>query len=447
MTSCLIDSLSTTDALNEQFSDRVVLESLIAFEVALARAQARLGLIPDRAAEVIAAAGSADCFDPATIARASRQSATISIPFVKAFTARVSAIDASSAAFVHWGATSQDVADTAFILILKQVHAQLGAAHAKLIATVRDLSERHAETPMLGRTLMQPALPITFGLKTAGWFGALTRAWSTVEDAMQRGLVLQLGGASGTLAAFGPHGLVLTDLVARDLGLSNPDAPWHAHRDRLAGVATSHGVYTAVLGKMARDISLLMQHEVGEAFEPGGGSSTMPHKRNPAGCAVALAAATRTPGLVASFLAGMVQEHERAVGGWQAEWSTLAALLQATGSALGAMLGVAQGLRVSEERMRANMDATHGLIFAEKLVMLTTPRLGRDVATDLAREAVEQSHATGRSFREAVAAMPEFRRVLSDEELHGLDQPEQYLGVAEALRQQLLAGSHVRARD
>ena len=189
---------------------------------------------------------------------------------------------------------------------------------------------------MLGRTLLQPAPPITFGLKVAGWVAALVRGWRRVDSSVDAAAVLQFGGASGTLAALGDRGPAVSRALADDLGLRNPEAPWHTDRDRLAALVSACGVYTATLGKIARDISLLMQDEVGEVAERGGGSSTMPHKRNPAGCAVVLAASTRLPGLVAAFLTGMVQEHERGVGGWHAEWPTLAATVQTTGSALAA---------------------------------------------------------------------------------------------------------------
>ena len=244
----------------------------------------------------------------------------------------------ASARFVHFGATSQDVADSAMVLTLRRARAILAADHARLERTLRQLSDRHARTVMLGRTLLQPAPPITFGLKVAGWVAALARGWRRVERRVDEAAVLQFGGASGTLAALGDRGLAVSRALAGELGLARPEAPV-AHAPRSPGRARRRrcGIYTATLGKIARDISLLMQDEVGEVAEPGGGSSTMPHKRNPAACAVVLAAATRLPGLVAAFLTGMVQEHERAVGGWHAEWPTIAAAVQTTGSALAAM--------------------------------------------------------------------------------------------------------------
>ena len=361
---------------------------------------------------------------------------------MQALTARVQAADAASARFVHFGATSQDVADSAMVLTLRRAHTILAADHRRLDSTLRELSDRHARTVMLGRTLLQPAPPITFGLKVAGWAGALGRAWRRVQAAMDDAAVLQFGGAAGTLAALGDRGQVVSSALAGELGLGAPDAPWHTHRDRLAALVTAVGIYTATLGKIARDITLLMQDEVGEAAEPGGGSSTMPHKRNPAACARVLAAATRLPGLVAAFLTGMVQEHERAVGGWHAEWPTIAAAVQATGSALEAMAGVADELAVDADRMRANIERTNGAIFAERAMMLLTPALGKEPANRLVTAALTQSRETGKSFREALMSEPDAASVIPADEFVTIDVPENYLGVAETLRRATRSEPH-----
>jgi 3-carboxy-cis,cis-muconate cycloisomerase len=355
MSARLLASLGTTEEFADLFSDSSVLEALLAFESALARAQACLGLIPQSAAAAISRAAVADGFDAAAIAREARQSATIALPLVNALAARVREIDEPSARFVHWGATSQDAIDTAIVLLLGRAQGILARDHARLAQSLRALSERHAGTVMLARTLLQPAPPITFGLKAAGWYGAVERSWKRLQGAFGEALLLQFGGVAGTLAAYGADGVALAGQVAKELRLPVSGAPWHTHRDRLAALAAHCGIYTGALGKIARDIALLMQQEVAEAAEPGGGSSAMPNKRNPSGCAIALAAANRTPGLVAAFLAGMVQEHERAVGGWQAEWQTLAGLVEATGSALAAVAGAIEGLTVYPDRMLANL--------------------------------------------------------------------------------------------
>jgi len=312
-----------------------------------------------------------------------------------------------------------------------------------LESALRRLSETHANTVMLGRTLLQAAPPITFGLKAAGWLGSVRRSRVRLSSAFGEALMVQFGGATGTLASLGQHGVAVARELAKELELGFPDAPWHSHRDRLATLVCACGVLTGALGKMARDISLLMQSEVGEASEPSGpgrgGSSTMPHKRNPSGCLVTLAASNRVPGLVATFLSAMVQEHERAAGSWQAEWPTVAALMQATGVAAASMAEVAEGLSVDRARMRANLDATRAVIFAERAMMLLGEKLGRDVAFKLLDQATRQSVIQGRRLHEALAEIPEVSRHLDRETLKKIETPEEYLGSSEVFRKRLLS--------
>jgi len=438
----LIDSLATTEALAEVFSDSSVLQAMLDFESALARAEARVGVIPASAAADITSAAQAVGFDASELARQSLRAGTPAIPLVSMLTERVRAADAHSAGFVHWGATSQDVVDTAIVLLLKRSQTILAADHQRLDLALRRLSDAHSRTVMLGRTLLQPAPPVTFGLKAAGWRAAVARGWLRMEEAFADALILQFGGASGTLAALGAHGLAVSAALAGELAIANPSAPWHAHRDRLAALLSACGIYTGTLGKMALDIALLMQEEVGEAAEPGsagrGGSSTMPHKRNPVACTIALAAAGRVPGLVSSFLSGMAQEHERAAGAWQAEWPVVAGIVQSTGVALASMAETAEGLTVYPERMQENLDATRGAVFAERAMILLAPSLGRDVAHKLVEEAVRISRTSGRTLAEVLAQMPEATRVLTPAQLGRLEVAGDYLGSAEMFRVRLL---------
>ena len=438
----LIESLATTDALAELFSDTSVLQAMLDFEVGLARAQAKVGLVPRDAADSIAAVAKAELFDAAKLAKDALLAGALPIPLVKVLTESVRAKDSAAAGFVHWGATSQDVADTALILLLKRARPLLESDLARLENNLRRLAETHANTVMLGRTLLQAAPPTTFGLKAAGWLGSIRRCRVRLTSAFDESLMVQLGGATGTLASLGEHGTAVGRELAKELQLRFPDAPWHTHRDRLAALVCACGVLTGALGKMARDISLLMQTEVGEVAEPSGpgrgGSSTMPHKRNPSGCVVVLAAANRVPGLVASFLSGMVQEHERAVGTWQAEWPTIAALMQAAGVAAASMAEVVEGLSVDEARMRANIDATYGVIFAERAMMLLGAKLGRDVAHKLLDQATRQSVTEGRHLVEVLSEIPEVTRHLDHATLERLERPEEYLGSADAFRKRLL---------
>ncbi len=442
----LRDALATTESLAAVFSDASILQAMLDFESALARAQARTGVIPQPAAEAIAAAARAENFDASQLSKSALRAGTLAIPLVKLLTERVRAADPSAAGFVHWGATSQDVTDTALVLLLQRAREIFAADHARIRAGLRKLSDTHAATPMLARTLLQPAPPTTFGLKAAGWFAALERGWQRVETQFEECRILQFGGASGTLASLADRGPAVAVALAEELSLALPEAPWHSHRDRLAALLCALAVYTGSLGKMARDVELLMQYEVSEASEPGGdgrgGSSTMPHKKNPTACSIALACVNRISALAASYLAALPHEHERAAGAWHAEWSTIPDAVEAAGLALESMREVAEGLTVDATRMRVNLDATNGLVFAERAMMLLGPALGRDAAHKLMTEAALRVGQSGRRLTEVLSEMlqnnPGAARALTPEILAGLEAPENYLGSAEHFRRQLL---------
>lgn len=447
----LIESLATTDPLAELFSDQSVLQALLDFEVALARAEARVGIVPHAAAENIAAAANVEAFDIPAFSHDMLRAGTVGVPLAIALTERVRVQDSEAARYVHWGATSQDVADTALVLLLKRVQPILAGDIARLEQGLRKLSEDHKNTVMLGRTLMQGAPPITFGLKAAGWLGAVHRCKRRLDSSFEEALTLQFGGASGTLASLGDKGAAVASELAKELGLACPEAPWHTHRDRLANLLCACAVLTGTLGKIARDISLLMQNEVAEVCEPGGqgrgGSSTMPHKRNPIGSALTLAAAQRVPGEIAAFLSAMVQEHERGVGGWQAEWPIIASVIQSTGLALASMAEVVESLSVDAARMRANIDATRGTVFAERAMMLLAPKLGRDVAQKLIEDATRKSAAQEKRLAEALAEMPEVTAHIDLSSLSQLEVPEQYLGSAEIFRQALVTSARGNSKQ
>ena len=444
MSARLIEALATTGPMAEVFSDDSVLKAMLSFEAALARAEARVGVIPQSAASAIVAATKPASFDSAALAQETLRAGTPGIPIVKALTEVVRPKNETAAGFVHWGATSQDVADTAMMLLLRDAKKILLADLRQAEKALAAISREHKKTTMLGRTLLQPAPPVTFGFKAAGWLGAIRRGRERLNVAFDEALVLQFGGAAGTLASLGKHGPTVATALAEELGLRLPDAPWHAHRDRLATLVCACGVVTGSLGKMARDVALLMQHEVGEAAEPGGegrgGSSTMPHKRNPIACSLALAAATRVPGLVASFLGAMVQEHERGVGGWLAEWPMVASAIQATSVAAVSMKEVAEGLSVDQARMRANIDATNGAIFAERAMMMLGSKIGRDSAHRLLEDAVRKSAKQHKHLAKILGEMPEVTAHLDAKALRQLEEPEQYLGSAEIFRRALISG-------
>jgi 3-carboxy-cis,cis-muconate cycloisomerase len=433
----LIDCLATTDPLAAIFSDEGVIEAMVEFESALARGAAAAGAIPGSAAHVISEVALRGGFDVAAIATAARSGATPAIPLVAALRARVHAKDPASADYVHAGATSQDLTDTALILLVKQARLPVAADHARLDAALRALSERHAATVMLGRTLLQPAVPITFGLKVAGWTAGIARSWQRLNEAWIGAQVIQFGGAAGTLAALGEKSRRVVEETARELDL-RAVPPWHTSRDRLGLLIASCGLHVAALGKAARDIALLMQAEVGEAAERGGGSSAMPQKQNPSGCTIVLAVATRMPSLVAAYLTAMNQEHERSVGGSQAEWPIVAAAIQATGAAVHALTQVIEGLTVDAGRMRRNLDATGGTIYAERAAIRLAPSIGRELALRLVTEAVAESRQAGRGFVETLRS--KIGPTVSPDLLDDIDRPEHYLGEAERLRTTLLDG-------
>jgi 3-carboxy-cis,cis-muconate cycloisomerase len=427
MPSRLIDNFAASPALADLFSDAAVLAAMLRFESALARAQARLGMIPDTAAAAIARVNR---LEVPSLAEQARTSASLAIPFVQALRDRVGAIDTDAADFVHWGATSQDLLDTALVLLLSRARETLAQEHNRLQRKLRYLSGQHARSVMLARTLLQPAPPTTFGYKAAGWFGAVQRSWRGWSQAFDDALQLQFGGAAGTLASYGARGPELAAALASELGLPAPPAPWHSHRDRLAALVAHAGIYAGSLAKTARDIALLMQPEVAEVSERGGGSSAMPHKRNPSGSVVVLAATATVPGMVAAFLSAMPQEHERAAGGWQAEWPMVAGVVQGAGSALAALADTIDCLAVHPGRMRANIEATGGAVFAEKAVMLLAPRMGRSAAQSAVAAALEKQ-----PLREGLAGL------LTPAEANAIDTPEDYLGAAETLRRRLLEES------
>ena len=439
----LVETLASTPKYAEIFADKPLLQAMLDFEASLSRAEGSLGVIPASAARAICDSAKAEGIDIGSLAQRGLRAGTLSIPLVKTLRERVGAIDKDATRFVHWGATSQDVADTAMVLLLRRARQAMGEDHARLLKALRRASDEHANTVMLGRTLLQAAPPVTLGLKIAGWFGALRRGWGRLDAAFADAMVLQFGGATGTLAALGEKGPAIAQALAKDLDLALPEAPWHAHRDRMAAVVCAAGIYTGSLAKMAKDVSLLMQSEVAEAFEPEGNgrgrSSTMPHKRNPIACALAMAAGTRVPGYVASFLGGMAQEHERGVGGWHAESATIARTIEETGLALVSMLEVAEGLQVDAAKMRRDIADTHGAIFAERAMMKLSAALGREAAEKLLENALRNMAESGTNVADALAAMQQVTSVLSADELHDLMRPQSYLGAAEIFRKQLLA--------
>ena len=424
------------------FSDEARIARMLKFEAALAEAEARVGVIPREAADAIARACTLDDIDVAAIARAARQSGNLAIPLVAALTRKVAAASPDAKGYVHWGATSQDAIDTGLVLQLRDAFALIDAGIERLTTALAQKVRAHASTVLAGRTWLQQALPVTLGVKLAGVLDATLRNRARIAAAAREALVVQFGGAAGTLASLGDAGLAVTDALAQRLALRAPDMPWHTQRDRLCDAAASLGLLTATLGKYARDVALLAQSEVGEVQEPAlpgrGGSSTMPQKRNPVGSAIALEASVRVPALVSTMLSAAVQEHERGLGNWPAEWATLPEIALLASGALDAMIDVTEGLDVDADRMRDNLEITRGLIFAEAVQMALAPAMGRGTAHALVAECCRRATHERAHLRDVLAADPSVMHVLDAPTLAQLFDPLRYLGATQAFIERVL---------
>lgn len=412
-------------------------------EVALAEALAGEGLIPASCVPSIRAAASADGYDADALDTAAAQAGNPAIPLIEMLTARVAEADPAAARYVHWGATSQDIVDTGLVLQLRAALPLVQAELFRAAAGALELARRHAETPQVGRTWLQHATPITFGLKAAGWADALARGRLRVVRAFDAALVLQFGGAAGTLAAFGGRGIGVADAVGARLDLRVPDLPWHAARDRLAELASALGIAAGTLGKVGRDLALLAQTEVNEAHEAAvdgrGGSSSMPQKRNPVAASVALAAAVRAPGLVATMLAAMPQEHERGLGGWQAEWDTLPELIRVVADAATAVADALEGLVVRPQAMAANLALTGGLVNAEAVSIALAGHVGVRRAHEIVAAACRSATAQGRPLADVLKEDAAAMAHLTPAEVDALLAPERYLGAARTFVERVIA--------
>lgn len=431
------------EACAELLSDAQLLAAMAGFEAALALASARAGMVPAAEAEVIARVAADARFEPAVLARAARRSATLAVPFVKALTEQVAAESAEAARYVHLGATSQDVIDTGVVLCLMPAVDRLRKLIRRLGDAAAVLARRHAATPMVARTLMQPALPVPFGWKAAVWLSAMTRSYAQLGAAARAACVLQFGGAGGTLSSFGDRAEAVATGLCAELGLPRAPVTWHSARDGFARLGSEIAIAAGAAGKIARDVTLMMQPEVGEAAEPPGegkgGSSALPHKRNPVGCVAALEAAQRAPGLAATLLAQLSPEHERGLGQWQSQWFTLRDLVCGTASGLAAMGEVLEGLHVNEAAMRANLDRSGGLVFSEAVAMALARTLGKPAAHVLTDKLCEAALRQGRPLKDMLREDAQAGAVLDAQQLDQLFNPSSAFGDAPAMIERALA--------
>jgi 3-carboxy-cis,cis-muconate cycloisomerase len=428
-------------------SDRALVDAMVEFEVALLSALAAVGLAPVEAADELAAAfheGELD-IDLTELGRATGDQGTPVPGLLRALRRQLSP---SAAAYLHTGATSQDVVDTAMMLVTRRALDLIVADLSGAADACASLAERHRGSIEPGRTLLQQALPLTFGLKAASWLSGIDGAIADLEAVRDRELAVQFGGAVGTLASLGDRGLDVAGELAGQLALPAPDLPWHTIRLRPVRIASALGGTLGVTGKIGRDVVLLAQTEVAELVEGGGagrgGSSTMPHKRNPVGAIGLVACAQRAPGLVATMFGAMMQEHERGAGAWQAEWETLPALLRLTGSAAALVRELLGGLEVDAEKMSADIDVTGGLVMSESVAAALTPAMGRADAQDLVEHAARRSVESGRALRDVLLELPEVAGSLTPNELDSALDPAAYLGVTTKLIDRALAAHRAR---
>lgn len=438
----------SSPAMRAACDDAAYLQHMLDFESALARAEAATGTIPRSAVAPIEAACRAERYDMAQLAQDAARAGNLAIPLVKALTAEVAKSDSEAARYVHWGATSQDLIDTATMLGLRAAVDALLPDLDRAIMGFARLARQHRNTATVARTWLQHALPMPFGLKLAEYAAALHRSRQRLKRLRAEDIVLQFGGAAGTLAALGVSGLMVAEQLATELNLRLPDAPWHTHRDRIAEAASVLAILTGTCGKIARDVSLMMQTDVGEAFEPAGagrgGSSTLPHKRNPVASASALAAATMAPNLAATMFAAQVQDHERSAGPWHAEWPTLPTLQLVTSGALAAIVDIAEGLEVDAARMRANLDSTHGLVMAEAVSMALAEKIGKSESHHIVEAASRKAIESKTHLRDVLAKDTRVTAHLSADQLERLFEPMAYQGVSQTLIDRLLASIEQR---
>jgi 3-carboxy-cis,cis-muconate cycloisomerase len=435
----LFDPIVTTDELIAATDNGSWIQAMLDAEAALALAEADTGLVPRAAATAIVACCNHERYDAVAIGRAARGGGNPAIPLI---TALLSAVPEPHRRWVHWGATSQDIVDTAAGLVARRAVDLIDADLCACADACAVLADRHRDTLMAGRTLLQHALPTTFGFKAAGWLIGVLDARELLRDAADQ-IAVQLGGAVGTLAAFGEHGPAVVAAFAARLDLDEPTLAWHTARQRVAHLGAALGIAAGTAAKIALDIELLMQTEVGEVAEPRaegrGASSTLPHKRNPVGAAAVGAATRRAHALVPVLLGAMVAEHERAVGAWQAEWETLCELLRLAGGAVANVRDTVAGLEVSPIRMAANLESTRGVLMAERIAFALAPGLGADRARELVADAARRALDQHTTFATELRRDDVLAAHLDDAQLAELLEPSGYLGANGAFIDRALA--------
>lgn len=445
MTATALDSaifrdIFTTPAMREVFSDERRTGYYLEIEIALARAQSRLGIIPEKAAREIERQCRIENID---LARLKQQTERIGYPILGVVQQIVGLCADGLGEWCHWGATTQDITDTAAIMQIRAALELVEKDMEAIAAALADLSRRYRDTPMAGRSNLQQAVPLTFGFKTAALLGAMQRHRERLAQLRPRVLVGEFGGAVGTLASLGANGLKVQAAMMEELGLGQPDIAWHTVRDRIGEVACFLGLLTGTLGKISMDVKLLMQTEVAEVYEPfheaRGSSSTMPQKRNPISCLYIHSTVALVRQHVAALLEAAVTDHERSTGPWEIEWISLPEIFLLASGALAQTKLLVSGLEVDADRMRANLDLTRGMIVSEAVMMGLGPHLGRQRAHDLVYDICRKVSATGVPLVELLAQNAEISKHLTRAELDKMCDPAGYLGLAGEMVDKVLA--------
>jgi 3-carboxy-cis,cis-muconate cycloisomerase len=444
MPTSAIDSLIFRDIFGDPevraiWSDENRTQRYMDFEAALARAQASIGMIPKEAAAEITRVCKVENIDWAQL---EKETLNIGYPVLGVVHQIAKHCKGDAGNFCHWGATTQDITDTATIMQMRESFDVIGKKLDAAIAATAKLAKDHRDTPMAGRSNLQQAVPITFGFKLARLLATLQRHKQRLAEIRPRIEVFEFGGACGTLASLGDRGLEVQTALAKELDLAQPDIAWHTERDRIAEAGCFLGLLTGTLGKFATDLKLMMQTEVGEASEPfipnRGSSSTMPQKRNPISSVYITACAASVRQGVAALLDAMMEDHERATGPWEIEWITLPSIFTLAAGALNQAVFVLEGLEVHADGMKKNLDLTHGLIVSEAVMMGLAPKLGRDRAHDLVYEMVHKTGNEGMPLSDLLQQNKEISSQLGADEVKKLTDPAGYLGVAGAMVDRVL---------
>jgi 3-carboxy-cis,cis-muconate cycloisomerase len=438
--SIMFKDLLGSDKMREIFSDNSTISAYLEVERALAVVQARLGLIPQGAADAIVEHAHLTNID---LIRYENRTAVIGAPILPVVEEIVAAVPDGLGEWAHYGTTTQDIMDTGLVLQIRRAFDVIEHDLASISKTLADHARTYRDTPIAGRSHRQHALPVTFGFKVAVWLSGVERQRKRLTEIRPRVLVGQFGGAAGTLASLVEHGFAIQEGLMKELSLGVPDATWHTMRDTLTEAVTFLGLMTGTLAKIGCDISLMMQTEVAEVSEPflpgRGSSSTMPQKRNPVGTEMMMVAAETVRADAHMMLGGMVQDHERASGTYKFELIALPRAFIAASAALKHAIDILPGLEVDTERMRRNLDATHGLIVSEAVMMGLAPAIGRQTAHDIVYDACRAAIAKNTTLLEVLRSMSEITKHVSDDELAAMCEPANYVGLAGEMVDRVLA--------